>query len=139
MSIDRARFRRLADTGNLVPVARRLMSDQATPVLAYRRLVSADERDAPSFLFESVEQGSRVGRHSLVGAQPTIEVSARGHEVVVKDHRDGSRTCSVEPDPLEVPRRVSSGWRVASAPSGRRSESSAAHWPGRQRHSWVQR
>ena len=31
-------------------------------VLAYRRLVTADERTAPSFLFESVDTGGTVGR-----------------------------------------------------------------------------
>jgi anthranilate synthase component 1 len=36
----------------LVMLSRRMMSDQLTPVLAYRRLVLPDERTAPSFLFE---------------------------------------------------------------------------------------
>ena len=34
-------FRQLAARGNLVPIYRQLMSDQLTPVLAYRRLVKA--------------------------------------------------------------------------------------------------
>ncbi|MFG0260515.1 MAG: hypothetical protein ACF8LK_09215, partial [Phycisphaerales bacterium JB041] len=38
-----------------VPIQVRLLSDQLTPVLAYRRLVSGDSRTAPSFLLESVE------------------------------------------------------------------------------------
>ena len=64
-------------------LGRRIMSDQLTPVLAYRRLVLPDERTAPSFLLESVENGSSVGRHSFVGAQPGLEVVARGDEVTV--------------------------------------------------------
>ena len=39
-------FRRMAGQGNLVALVRRVMSDQLTPVLAYRRLVSPDERTA---------------------------------------------------------------------------------------------
>lgn len=43
--------------GNLVPLYRSIFSDHLTPVLAYRCLVKEDDRDAPSFLFESVEPG----------------------------------------------------------------------------------
>jgi anthranilate synthase component 1 len=46
-----------AKEGNLVPLYKRVFSDQLTPVLAYRCLVQEDERDSPSFLFESIEQG----------------------------------------------------------------------------------
>ena len=49
-----------AKKGNLVPLNRCIFSDQLTPVLAYRCLVKEDDREAPSFLFESVEPGSRV-------------------------------------------------------------------------------
>jgi anthranilate synthase component 1 len=113
---DRDAFRTLATRGNVVPLVRRLMSDQVTPVLAYRRLVSADERTAPSFLFESVEDGRTVGRHSFIGAQPAMEVLAHGHDVTVIDHRLGTETRSREDDPLAVPRRLTATWRPA-APS----------------------
>src|SRR5437867_582433 len=103
---DRATFRRLAGEGNVVPLVRRLMSDQLTPVLGYRRLVAPDERTAPSFLFESVESGSTVGRHSFIGAQPAMEVVVRGHQVIVHDHRRGGQTVTTEADPLGVPRRI---------------------------------
>jgi anthranilate synthase component 1 len=43
--------------GNLVPMWECIVSDHLTPVLAYRCLVPEDNVDAPSFLFESVEQG----------------------------------------------------------------------------------
>ncbi|HEX7010926.1 MAG TPA: hypothetical protein VF184_13170, partial [Phycisphaeraceae bacterium] len=84
---DFATFERLAASppeqggGNLVPMFRRLLSDQLTPVLAYRRLVRPDDRLAPSFLFESVVGGDRIGRYSFLGAQPAAEVIARGHDV----------------------------------------------------------
>ena len=67
-----------------IPVGVRLLSDQLTPVLAYRRLVARDERTAPSFLFESVEGGDRQGRYSVLGAHPSIEVRARGSDVEVR-------------------------------------------------------
>jgi len=81
-------------------LARRLMSDQLTPVLAYRRLVAPDDRTAPSFLFESVENGATVGRWSMLGAQPVLEVLARGHEVEVRDRRAGTSERERLDDPL---------------------------------------
>ena len=76
----------------VVPIAERLLADQLTPVLAYRRLVAPDERTAPSFLLESVEGGERQGRYSILGARPIVEVLARGTEVHVTDRRAGATT-----------------------------------------------
>ena len=40
---EKADFLKHADRFNVIPVCRRIMSDQLTPVLAYRRLVAADD------------------------------------------------------------------------------------------------
>lgn len=87
-------------TGNLLPVYCRVMSDQLTPVLAYRRLVRPDDRMAPSFLLESVVGGDRIGRYSFLGAQPTAELVARGNDITFTDHLDvtkNSRYSSSDP------------------------------------------
>ena len=110
--INRETFEQLAKQGNVIALSRRLMSDQLTPVLAYRRLVSADERTAPSFLFESVEGGANVGQHSFLGAQPCLEVVAKGHQVTVIDHRAGESTTTEEADPLSVPKRITESWKI---------------------------
>lgn len=78
-------FQDLAKDHNLVPVYTRMMSDQLTPVVAYQRLVR-DDRYAPSFLFESVQNGTDSGRYSFVGAWPDLEILAKGNEVTVLDH-----------------------------------------------------
>lgn len=44
---------------NLIPIHRCIFSDHLTPVVAYRCLVKEDDREAPSFLFESVEPGTQ--------------------------------------------------------------------------------
>src|SRR3954471_22682928 len=67
-----------------IPLSLRLLSDQLTPVLAYRRLVVNDEREAPSFLLESVEGGDRQGRYSILGAQPIAQVIAHAHNTEVR-------------------------------------------------------
>jgi anthranilate synthase component 1 len=103
-----------------VPIALRLLDDQLTPVLAYRRLVAPDERTAPSFLLESVEGGERQGRHSILGAQPAMEVLARGHDVEIIDHRatggPGHTARAHERDPLDVPRRIARRVRLVMPP-----------------------
>src|ERR1043165_6491541 len=71
---------RHADKTLAIPLSIRLLGDQLTPVLAYRSLVAADERTAPSFLFESVEGGERQGRYSILGSRPAIEVIAHTHD-----------------------------------------------------------
>lgn len=81
-----------AQKGNLLPVYCRVMSDQLTPVLAYRRLVRPDDRMAPSFLLESVVGGDRIGRYSFLGAQPTAELVARANEIVYTDHLDQTQS-----------------------------------------------
>ena len=106
-------FRNLAKKGNLVPLVHRMMSDQLTPVLAYRRLVSPDDRTAPSFLLESVEGSGNGGRYSFLGSQPAIEVIAYGHEVTVIDNLRGTSTTSHEDDPLSVPARITGSWKPA--------------------------
>ncbi|XP_017984120.1 PREDICTED: anthranilate synthase alpha subunit 1, chloroplastic [Theobroma cacao] len=111
---DETKFAEAAKKGNLVPLYRCIFSDQLTPVLAYRCLVKEDDRDAPSFLFESVEPGSRVtsvGRYSVVGAQPTMEIVAKENKVMVMDHEEGCLTEDVVEDPMLIPTRISENWK----------------------------
>jgi anthranilate synthase component I len=61
--------------GNLVPMWECIVSDHLTPVLAYRCLVPEDNVDAPSFLFESVEQGPQ-GTTNVVRASCSLVKSA---------------------------------------------------------------
>ncbi|TVQ62143.1 MAG: anthranilate synthase component I [Phycisphaerales bacterium] len=113
--VDRAR-RDTPGVTAAVPVSVRLLADQLTPVLAYRRLVAQDERTAPSFLLESIEGGERQGRYSIMGAHPVVEVLARGHVVTVTDRRKTGRPISErEGDPLLVLRELVAGVRLMRA------------------------
>ena len=76
-----AEFRKLAGEGyNLIPLYRRIFDDQLTPILAYRCLVKEDERDAPSFLLESVVGGTQTGRFSFLGSRPYMEAGRTRHK-----------------------------------------------------------
>lgn len=103
----------------VVPVALRMLSDHLTPVVAYRRLVAPDERTAPSFLLESVEGGERAGRHSILGARPAVEVVAYGDRVRIVDHRAGATQEARDPDPLTLPKRLTSHLRLVRPPEPR--------------------
>nr|XP_033513132.1 anthranilate synthase alpha subunit 2, chloroplastic-like isoform X3 [Nicotiana tomentosiformis] len=108
------KFKEAAKHGNLIPLYRSIFSDHLTPVLAYRCLVKEDDREAPSFLFESVEPGlkvSNVGRYSVIGAQPTMEIVAKENMVTIMDHQEGRRTEEFVEDPMIVPRRIMERWK----------------------------
>lgn len=79
-----------------VPLCVRLLADQLTPVVAYRRLVAPDERNAPSFLLESVEGGERQGRYSILGSRPKIEFICKENETRCKDHREHELVVGLE-------------------------------------------
>jgi anthranilate synthase component 1 len=87
-------FRRLASGKKFVPVYRRLLSDALTPVTAFGLL----DGGAHACLFESVVGGEKVGRYSFLAFEPFLEMTARGHQVTVKDARGEERFDS--PDPL---------------------------------------
>ncbi|XP_054824973.1 anthranilate synthase alpha subunit 2, chloroplastic-like isoform X2 [Prosopis cineraria] len=108
------KFVEASKTGNLIPLYRCIFSDHLTPVLAYRCLVKEDERDAASFLFESAEPGlqvSSIGRYSVVGAQPTMEIVAKENMVTIMNHEEGRRTEEIVEDPMVIPRRIMDQWK----------------------------
>jgi len=116
-----------------VPLSVKLLADQLTPVLAYRRLVAPDERTAPSFLFESVEGGERQGRYSILGSRPAIEVIAHTTDdsmdrVEIVDHRDHPELAEnldderEEDNPLFVPRAISRRFKTLIWPASPRDQ-----------------
>jgi len=72
-------FLQWAGNAPCVPVFRQLTGDGLTPVSAFKKI----ERSAPSFLFESVIGGEKVGRFSFLGTEPFLRFEARGCEVCV--------------------------------------------------------
>ncbi|KAK9830714.1 hypothetical protein WJX74_003977 [Apatococcus lobatus] len=122
-------FQLAAGSFNLVPVYKRLFSDQLTAVLAYRCLVKEDDRAAPSFLFESVVNGNQTGRFSFVGAQPALEVVAKGQTVTVLDHVHGKRSVQQQADPMQVAIQLSEAWKPAAL-DGLPADVFAGGWVG---------
>ncbi len=103
-------FARLASEGRIVPVYRRLFGDALTPVEAYRRI----ERGPSSFLFESVVGGEKIGRYSILGADPFLRIEAFGNDVVVT--REGASEQFQSADPLRDFERLLAQYRAVHLP-----------------------
>jgi len=115
-----AEFLKAAEGGNLVPICRRIFSDHLTPVLAYRCLVKEDEREAPSFLFESVENAGGRG-------QPLRALQLRGGTACPGGGGAGRGSGSGRPragdegaeeggGPPGVAEELSAGWKPVLTP-----------------------
>jgi anthranilate synthase component I len=103
----------LSSAVSCVPVYRQLTGDGLTPVSAFCRI----ERSAPSFLFESVIGGEKVGRFSFLGTEPFLKFEARGAEVRI------TGTGNAEPvrqfssrDPFLDLQRLVERYRAAALP-----------------------
>src|ERR1700759_519232 len=78
-------------------VFRRIVADLETPIGAYLKLA---EGRANTFLFESVQDGSTVGRYSMIGLLPDIILKVEGGKASI------NRSMGLAPDkfePLEEP------------------------------------
>jgi anthranilate synthase component 1 len=106
-------FALLVGKSDVIPVVRRIMADHLSPVLAYRRLVAMDNRTAPSFLFESVENGDEVGRFSFLGSDPSVELIAYEHDVIIRDIERGTEEKLTSKNPLDLLKEKSNQWNVA--------------------------
>ena len=100
----------LAD-GRAVPVYRQLVADSLTPVSAYARLMG----DGPSFLFESVVGGERVGRYSFLGSGPFLRFRAHGRRVETWRPGEPPTVAEVD-DPLDELKKLVESRRSVDLP-----------------------
>ncbi|HEY9417075.1 MAG TPA: anthranilate synthase component I, partial [Pseudonocardia sp.] len=75
----RAEFRELAREHRVIPVVRRLLADDETPVGLYRKLAG---RRTGTFLLESAENGRSWSRWSFVGAHCAATLTERDGEAL---------------------------------------------------------
>lgn len=98
---------------NLIPLYKKIFSDQLTPVLAYRALVKENDQHVPSFLMEDMHPGlctHTLGRYSVIGAYPAMEIVVKENFVTMLDHLNGQRSEEFVADPTLVPQRIIEKW-----------------------------
>lgn len=103
-------FEQLAEDADFVPVYRQLVSDTLSPVSAYCRIAGEE----PSFLFESVVGGEKIGRYSFLGSGPFLELEAYGNRLVTREN--GVESVREVDDPLDELGRVLAGIRAPVMP-----------------------
>ncbi|MDP1563012.1 MAG: anthranilate synthase component I [Pirellulaceae bacterium] len=86
-------FLGLAAQYDKIPIARTLLSDGLTPVLALRKL--GDCRYA--CLFESVVGGEKVGRYSFLGVDPHTVIRVFGNRIQVESNGESVTLESAQP------------------------------------------
>ena len=69
----RAEFRELAAGRRVIPVVRKLLADDETPLGVYRKLAGDD---TGTFLFESAENGHSWSRWSFIGVRSPAALTA---------------------------------------------------------------
>lgn len=106
-------FRQLVGSARCVPVYRQLLGDDLTPVSAFFKVA----RPGPSFLFESVIGGEKVGRFSFLGTEPFLRFEARGSKVTITPAADPSAaTTQISTDPLHELQRLVERYQTVHLP-----------------------
>jgi len=75
------KFLTLTEKYNVVPVCTEILADTQTPVSLLKKFY---KKNAPVFLFESVEGGERWGRYSFLGTSARTHVQIFSHHVEIK-------------------------------------------------------
>jgi anthranilate synthase component 1 len=109
-TIDYPEFEQLAARYDKIPLARVLLSDGLTPVLALKRLGDSSH----ACLFESVVGGEKVGRYSFLGVQPHTTMRVFGTRVEIQSEQGLEITESSQP--MEVLRQQLQRYSVAPRP-----------------------
>ncbi len=94
-------FRALSKKGNLIPVIAEIQADLETPVSAFLKVCKGTH----GFLFESVEQGEKLGRYSFLGTDPKVIFESRGKRVSVRDAK-GTKRFTVKGSPLDYVKEI---------------------------------
>ncbi|HCU23968.1 MAG TPA: anthranilate synthase component I, partial [Deltaproteobacteria bacterium] len=96
-------FKRLSETGNLIPLTATLNADTETPISAFLKMTRGPYR----FLLESIEGGERWGRYSFLGSEPGLVFRSRGDRIELLR---GKRIDRLQGNPLEVIREILRGY-----------------------------
>ncbi|MBX3396683.1 MAG: anthranilate synthase component I [Phycisphaerae bacterium] len=100
---NREGFKKLVGHGATVPVFRRFLADELTPVAAFARMSAHTEH---AFLLESVVGGKRVARYSFIGADPAVVFRVKNGVGNVEQRGGESVRLDGISDPLQALERL---------------------------------
>jgi anthranilate synthase component 1 len=107
----RSEFKKLAETGNLIPIYTEFVADYETPIAVFEKI----DNGIRSFLLESAESNDHVGRYSFLGSDPRIYFEARGRQIVIEENGQRSEF-ECEADPLAELQRLMARFRAVDLP-----------------------
>lgn len=99
-------FKKLARTGNLIPVCREILADTETPVTAFAKISQEDF----GFLLESVEGGEKIGRYSFLGTKPELIFSSKKNQAEIIQGGQ-KKSLKISQTPLEIIRDLIKKYR----------------------------
>ena len=83
MDMTYSEFLLLAGKHKMVPVYKQILADLLTPISAYLRL---SQNSKYSFLFESVEKGTRFSRYSYIGRNPQKIINFADNKTTITEN-----------------------------------------------------
>src|SRR5437773_1351689 len=104
-------FCQLGRHGNVVPVFAEFITDNETPVSAFKKL----DGGGYGFLFESTEKNDESGRFSFVGIDPRIVIKTHGHQLQIFE-LGVERRAEITSDPLDELRKLMARYQFVSRP-----------------------
>jgi len=116
----------------MIPVMRRLVCDDLTPVGAMLRLRDEDY----GFCFESVVGGERLGRYSFLGVAPRERITVR--DGTVELHQPGGASQPLEGDPYAALRAYLTQFRSPGLPGLPRFSGGLVGYFGYDAARWVE-
>ncbi len=103
-------FKKLAKSGNLIPIYAEIFADMETPVSAFKKIESKY-----SFLLESVVGGERLARYSFLGSDPSVLFISKDNNIEIV--RQGKNTAfTAKKDCLEALKELMAEYKPVRVP-----------------------
>ena len=105
-------FKKLAKSGNLIPVYKEILADLDTPVSAYMKIGDGDY----SFLLESVEGGEKWARYCFLGCDPAVVVSSKGRNITIDENGKRQESKIASGTPLSAIKEILTRYNPVDVP-----------------------
>ena len=105
-------FKKLAKSGNLIPVYKEILADLDTPVSAYMKIGDGDY----SFLLESVEGGEKWARYCFLGCDPAVVVSSKGRNITIDENGKRQQSKIESGTPLSAIKEILARYNPVDVP-----------------------